>query len=116
LDFEDKKLTCKDCNKEFVWTTGEQKFYQEKGFENAPVRCPDCRKARKQQKFSGSAQEMHEIICKECGQKGEVPFKPKDPSSVLCAECFKKQRQAQSSESTDPVKPAEEKAEEKTEE
>lgn len=45
---EDKTLVCKDCNKEFTFTVGEQEFYKEKGFDNAPVRCPDCRKARKQ--------------------------------------------------------------------
>ncbi len=43
----DKTLTCKDCNSEFVFTEGEQAFYQEKGFENEPQRCPDCRRARK---------------------------------------------------------------------
>ena len=47
---EDKTLTCKDCGKEFVWTAGEQEFYASKGFENAPVRCPECRKARKAQR------------------------------------------------------------------
>lgn len=47
---EDKKITCKDCGKEFVFTVGEQEFYKEKGFENSPVRCPECRKARKNQR------------------------------------------------------------------
>ena len=46
---EDKTLVCKDCGNEFVFTTGEQEFYKEKGFENEPVRCPDCRRARKLQ-------------------------------------------------------------------
>ncbi len=45
---EDKKIQCRDCGKEFVFTVGEQEFYKEKGFENEPVRCPECRKARKQ--------------------------------------------------------------------
>lgn len=45
----DKTLICKDCNKEFVFTEGEQAFYKEKGFENEPQRCPDCRRAKKQQ-------------------------------------------------------------------
>ena len=40
----DKTLTCKDCGAEFVFTEGEQAFYAEKGFENDPVRCPECRK------------------------------------------------------------------------
>jgi ssDNA-binding Zn-finger/Zn-ribbon topoisomerase 1 len=43
----DKTIICKDCNNEFVFTEGEQEFYKEKGFENEPQRCPDCRKARK---------------------------------------------------------------------
>jgi hypothetical protein len=46
----DKTLTCKDCNSEFIFTEGEQAFYKEKGFENEPQRCPDCRKARKQKR------------------------------------------------------------------
>lgn len=44
----DKTLTCRDCGKEFVFTEGEQNFYKEKGFENEPTRCPECRKAKKQ--------------------------------------------------------------------
>ena len=46
---EDKTLKCKDCGADFVFTEGEQAFYKEKGFENEPQRCPDCRKAKKQQ-------------------------------------------------------------------
>ena len=46
---EDKTIVCKDCGKEFIFTVGEQEFYKEKGFENEPVRCPDSRRARKQQ-------------------------------------------------------------------
>jgi uncharacterized protein with PIN domain len=48
----DKKLVCKDCNEEFLFTEGEQEFYKEKGFENEPQRCPDCRKARKQNRYN----------------------------------------------------------------
>jgi predicted N-acetyltransferase YhbS len=45
----DKNLTCRDCGSEFVFTVGEQEFYQEKGFTNEPTRCPDCRRAKKEQ-------------------------------------------------------------------
>ena len=45
----DKTLSCRDCNNEFIFTVGEQEFYKEKGFENEPVRCPDCRRAKKAQ-------------------------------------------------------------------
>ena len=44
---EDITLVCKDCGKEFVFTAGEQEFYKEKGLENQPKRCPECRKAKK---------------------------------------------------------------------
>ena len=47
---EDKTLQCKDCGAEFVFTVGEQNFYKEKGFENEPQRCPECRRARKMQR------------------------------------------------------------------
>ncbi|MGE5329159.1 MAG: zinc-ribbon domain-containing protein [Deltaproteobacteria bacterium] len=51
---EDKTLVCKDCGSEFVFTVGEQEFYKEKGFDNEPQRCPDCRKARKTQFRGGN--------------------------------------------------------------
>ena len=48
----DRTIVCKDCGEEFVFTEGEQEFYKEKGFENDPVRCQDCRRKRKQEKNS----------------------------------------------------------------
>lgn len=46
----DKTITCKDCGTQFVFTESEQAFYKEKGFTNEPLRCADCRRARKQQR------------------------------------------------------------------
>ncbi len=51
----DKSLICKDCNMQFVFSEGEQAFYKEKGFENEPQRCPECRRARKAQRRSGGS-------------------------------------------------------------
>ncbi|MCM0647964.1 zinc-ribbon domain-containing protein [Clostridium swellfunianum] len=45
----DKTIVCKDCSKEFIFSENEQAFYKEKGFDNEPQRCADCRRARKQQ-------------------------------------------------------------------
>lgn len=42
-------IKCKDCSNSFDFSEGEQKFYEEKGF-SSPVRCQECRKAKKQQK------------------------------------------------------------------
>ena len=45
--YQDITLKCKDCGEDFVFTAGEQEFYAEKGFENEPARCKDCRVSRK---------------------------------------------------------------------
>lgn len=45
----DKTIECRDCGEEFVFTEGEQEFYAERDF-NDPIRCPDCRRARKAQR------------------------------------------------------------------
>lgn len=49
---EDRILKCKDCGEQFTFTTGEQEFYAEKGFQNDPVRCAGCRRARKKERGS----------------------------------------------------------------
>ena len=47
MSYADKTVTCRDCGMEFVFTTGEQEFYAQKGFTNEPTRCPSCRQQRK---------------------------------------------------------------------
>ena len=39
---KDKTLTCEKCGQEFVFTAGEQEFYNEKGFTE-PKKCKPCR-------------------------------------------------------------------------
>ncbi|MCE5315034.1 zinc-ribbon domain-containing protein, partial [bacterium] len=46
---QDKELICKDCGQTFVFTAGEQEFFQSRGFSE-PIRCKTCRDARKSQK------------------------------------------------------------------
>lgn len=46
--FTDRDLQCADCGDTFVFTAGEQTFFQTKGFTD-PKRCSKCRQARKQQ-------------------------------------------------------------------
>lgn len=90
---QDQTLTCKDCGNEFVWTVGEQQFYKDKGFDNPPSRCPDCR-TKKKADMAGSRKD-YPIVCSNCGKEDTVPFEPKEGGKpVLCRECFKKNRQA----------------------
>jgi cleavage and polyadenylation specificity factor subunit 4 len=51
--FTDETLSCRDCNAEFVFTVGEQEFYEEKGFTNKPTRCKACKDAKKGGASSG---------------------------------------------------------------
>jgi len=48
MELHDKTIKCKDCGQEFIFTIGEQQFYQEKGFTSDPVRCKECRAKKKQ--------------------------------------------------------------------
>ncbi len=52
MSYADKTLTCRDCGTDFVFTSGEQEFYAQKGFTNEPSRCPACRQARKANRSS----------------------------------------------------------------
>ena len=36
--------------------------------------------------------EMTKIKCAECGKEDEVPFKPRDGSTVLCKDCYMKKK------------------------
>jgi CxxC-x17-CxxC domain-containing protein len=103
---QDKTLNCRDCGSEFVFTASEQEFYQSKGFQNEPSRCPKCRAAKKAQMraggnghhgggggFGGGQRQMFEITCSECGKTDTVPFQPKGDRPVLCRDCFQKRRQ-----------------------
>ena len=69
--YEDKTLICKECGEEFVFTAGEQEFYEAKGFVNEPQRCKACRDARKN--AARPEREMFIATCASCGSKGSVP-------------------------------------------
>ncbi|PKM82354.1 MAG: zinc-binding protein [Firmicutes bacterium HGW-Firmicutes-14] len=88
MTFEDKTLVCKDCGNEFIFTAGEQEFFAEKGFENEPQRCRDCRSNRRSARNSGRPREMFSVICADCGAETQVPFQPKDDRPVYCRDCF----------------------------
>jgi CxxC-x17-CxxC domain-containing protein len=95
-------LNCVDCGRQFVFSSGEQHFYEQKGFQNKPNRCPDCRQARKTMRTSGGVggggggggersgrpREMFTATCSQCGGVAEVPFNPRGDKPVYCRDCF----------------------------
>lgn len=93
MAFQDQNLQCRDCGKDFVWTASEQEFYQQKGFQNSPVRCPDCRRLKKSRMNEGrGGGQSYPITCSQCGKEDTVPFQPRGDRPVLCRDCFRKQR------------------------
>lgn len=88
--YEDKVLTCRECGREFVFSASEQAFYAEKGFQNEPGRCPECRAARKATR--GSDRPMYDVICADCGKPTQVPFQPRNDRPVYCRDCFEAHR------------------------
>jgi len=96
VSFVDKALTCRDCGSSFVFTSGEQEFFAQKGFVNEPTRCPDCRSQRRggytPAARSGGAREMHPATCARCGAATEVPFLPRGDRPVYCDACYKRDR------------------------
>ena len=94
MSFQDKSIQCSDCGATFTFSAEEQEFFQSKGFENEPKRCPDCRRARKSSNYGSRSanRQMFPVVCAECGKETEVPFEPRDERPVYCSDCYRKNR------------------------
>ncbi|KAJ1492600.1 putative zinc-binding domain-containing protein [Baffinella frigidus] len=88
----DEYLTCRDCHKGFLFTAGEQHFYESKGF-SPPIRCSDCR-SRAKAKQDMAKQGGTFIPCRDC--KREFCFTEnqqqrhadnRKPPPIRCSEC-----------------------------
>jgi len=44
--YEDRTLKCIDCGEEFIFATGEQRYFEKRQLVE-PKRCPECRQKRK---------------------------------------------------------------------
>ncbi len=88
--YEDITLICKDCGQEFVFTAGEQAFYNEKGYVHQPKACRECRNKRKN--AEKPEREMYTAICSECGAEAKVPFQPRSDRPVYCSKCYEERR------------------------
>ena len=89
MALSDKTLVCVECGSEFIFTVGEQEFFQARGFGNEPKRCRSCRAVRRTEQRGGSTyqdapREMYPINCAECGTDAMVPFRPRGgPAGLL---------------------------------
>ena len=87
----DKLLQCRECGCDFVFTVGEQDFYLEKGFENEPGKCVECRR-KMSPRTDRSRNDSFQTACASCGQIATVPFRPRKDRPVYCNSCFEKRR------------------------
>jgi CxxC-x17-CxxC domain-containing protein len=96
MSFEAKTLKCADCGADFTFSAEDQEFFQSKGYTNEPKRCPECRQARKSQRYGnssyGAPRQMFPATCAECGKATEVPFQPRGDKPVYCSDCYRKVR------------------------
>ena len=85
--YEDEKLVCEDCGKEFIFTAGEQEFYAEKGLVNKPKRCPECRSVRR--KNNRKRRKMYDAVCSKCGAQNQIVMQLFKYSIVLIFSSYK---------------------------
>ena len=45
--YVDRELVCKDCNNGFTFDTESQAYFASRGYVNDPLRCKECRQAKK---------------------------------------------------------------------
>ena len=113
---QDVMVRCVDCGAEFEFTTREQLYYQEQGW-NPPRRCKTCRAKRKPAsgdpynsreaatekqppaELAGAVSEdgspLHQkfrVNCSSCGIETSVPFKPDPKRPAFCKACLAKSK------------------------
>ena len=109
---DDRELTCVDCGASFVFTAGEQQFYEERGFNSPPRRCKECRKQRKAGGGApgggGGGGDRHgsrggggggggnrpsfTAVCSACGAETTVPFEPDPSRAIFCRPCYQQRK------------------------
>ena len=85
--YNDKTIICVDCGNKFIFSSGEQEFYNQKGFKTEPTRCKTCRIALRDRLKPQRA--MYEVVCSKCQKIAKVPFEPRHDKPILCEECYK---------------------------
>jgi CxxC-x17-CxxC domain-containing protein len=105
MSFQDKTLECSDCAKSFTFSAEEQEQFQSRGYTNEPKRCPECRQARKAERYGNNSnsygnsnrsyttqRQLFPAVCAECGKETQVPFEPSQGRPVYCSDCYRKVR------------------------
>ncbi|MEI7553666.1 zinc-ribbon domain containing protein [Candidatus Chlorohelix sp.] len=139
--FDDISLICRECGSDFLFTAGEQGFYQQKGLLNQPGRCHECRQNRKAASalnnqvlvqtqpeipqvqtdapisgvITSTVKENTKINCAACDRETTVPFRPRLSRPVYCYKCYNEMR-ANTTRPPSELAPVEKKQDENHEE
>ena len=100
MTYEDRTLSCAECNSEFVFSADDQEFHSERGYQD-PKRCPSCRQAKRAGGYGGGGarggpRQMYDAVCATCGSACQVPFRPSQDRPVYCSDCFSKDKPTRS--------------------
>jgi CxxC-x17-CxxC domain-containing protein len=95
-ELPDVGILCIDCGQEFIWTSGEQVFFRDKGLQNPPKRCKGCKLAKNERlaaitnaQNAGLKQRIEVTVnCAKCDNQTTVPFYPSQGRPVYCRSCF----------------------------
>ncbi len=101
MAYEDRNLTCVECDSEFVFSADDQQFHAEREYQD-PKRCPSCRQAKRAGGGGyggggggyggGGSRQMYDAVCADCGNACQVPFQPTQDRPVYCSDCFSKHK------------------------
>jgi CxxC-x17-CxxC domain-containing protein len=98
MEFQDQLLKCIECDRDFLFTAGEQEFFRDKQFKNPPKRCKAC-KTHRVAVLGGRPTPVPSIprtetraVCSHCRKETTVPFRPRQGRPVFCRECFQDRR------------------------
>ena len=103
MTYADRSITCVDCGMDFIHSAADQEYYALKGFTSEPKRCTGCRASRRATRDAGydvreiggprgyersddrPAREFFAVVCSECGNQAQVPFRPRMDRPVYCS-------------------------------
>jgi hypothetical protein len=68
---QDETIICRDCRTAFVFTIGEQEFYNTKGLADPPKRCAPCRAKKKAEKQGAQETQVAEAAWQDEREQGD---------------------------------------------
>lgn len=89
----DKTITCKDCDRDFVFSADEQRYFAAKNLPNDPKRCPECRVINRHTRAGKAIEDLADVICSECNRSTVVPFQPRGYAPIYCTRCLAERRE-----------------------